>query len=97
MRPCGGIAAFQARPSLQWHPGCDYILTSYHGSVRRFTVRKFSSFEEAEQADREQYRAMTARERLELISQLRALRHGPDDAAAPRLERVLRITELERS
>lgn len=51
--------------------------------MRRFTVRKFSTFEEAEQADREQYRAMTARERLELISQLRALRHGRDDAAAP--------------
>jgi len=62
--------------------------------VRRFTVRKFSTFEEAEQADREQYRAMTARERLELISQLRALRHGRDDAAAPRLGRVLKITGL---
>ena len=61
-----------------------------------FTVRKFSSFEEAERAEREQYRAMTAQERLELISQLRALRHGPDDASAPRLERVLTITELER-
>ena len=64
--------------------------------MRSFTVRKFSSFEEAEQADRERYRSMTAQERLEMISQLRALLHGPDDASAPRLERVLRITELER-
>lgn len=65
--------------------------------MRKITVRKFSSFEEAEQAEREQYRKMTARERLELISELRALRHGRDDATAPRLERVFRIIELERS
>jgi hypothetical protein len=64
--------------------------------VRTFTVKKFSSFEEADRADREECRAMTAQQRLEMISQLRALRHGPDDASAPRLERVLRIIELER-
>lgn len=60
-------------------------------------VAKFSSFEAADEADREQYRAMTAEERLEIISVLRAMAHGPDDASAPRLERVLRITELEQS
>ncbi|MCW5977100.1 MAG: hypothetical protein KIT09_03445 [Bryobacteraceae bacterium] len=68
----------------------------YDETVRAFTVRKFSSFEEAERAEREDYRSMTPGERLELIAQLRALRHGPDDATAPRLERVLTITELQR-
>jgi hypothetical protein len=69
---------------------------SYHGGVRTVTIRKFSSFEEAARAEREEYRAMTPQQRLELIAQLRAFLHGPDDATAPRLERVLRITELER-
>ena len=66
-------------------------------TVRTFTVTKFTSFEEADKADREQYRAMTPLERVELVSQLRALLHGPDDASAPRLERVLKITKLARS
>lgn len=56
----------------------------------------YASFEEADQAERAKYQAMTAQERLELISQLRALLHGPDDASAPRLERILTITELSR-
>lgn len=60
-------------------------------------ARTFASFGEAEQADRDEYRAMTPSQRLELIAQLRALRHGPDDATAPRLERVFRIIELSRS
>lgn len=64
--------------------------------MRVFHVAKFSSFAEADEADRAHYRAMTPRERLELISQLRALLHGPDDASAPRLERILKITELPR-
>jgi hypothetical protein len=68
----------------------------YNKSMRSVTAAIYNSFEEADQADRARYRSMTPAERLELISQLRALLHGPDDASAPRLERVLRITELSR-
>jgi hypothetical protein len=57
--------------------------------VRRLAVAKFSSFEEAGEADRAYYRSLAPRERLELVSQIRALYHGSDDASAPRLERVL--------
>jgi hypothetical protein len=65
--------------------------------MRELSVKKFASFAEAEAAERAEYRSMTPSERLELIAQLRALRHGPDDATAPRLERNLTITELARS
>ncbi len=64
--------------------------------MRAVTATVYASLEEADQADRAQYRSMTPQERLELISQLRALLYGPDDASAPRLERVLTITELSR-
>ena len=64
--------------------------------MRVLRVAKFDSFEEADEADREQYRAMTPQQRLDLIGLLRAMYHGPDDASAPRLERVLTITELSR-
>ena len=65
--------------------------------MRTVTAKIYSSFDEADQADRAKYCSMTPQERLELISELRALLHGPDDASAPRLERVLTITELPRS
>ncbi len=68
----------------------------YNINVKTVTAAVYKSFEEADQADRAKYRSMTPQERLDLISQLRALLHGPDDASAPRLERVLRITELPR-
>ncbi len=64
--------------------------------MRTVTATIYASFDEADQADRAKYRSMTPAERLELISYLRALLHGPDDASAPRLERVLTITELPR-
>ena len=64
--------------------------------MRTVTATIYSSFDQADEADRAKYRSMTPQERLELISQLRALLHGPDDASAPRLERVLTITQLSR-
>ena len=64
--------------------------------MRTVTATIYASFDEADRADRAKYRSMTPTERLELISHLRALLHGPDDASAPRLERVLTITELPR-
>lgn len=64
--------------------------------MKTVTAAIYASFDEADEADRAKYRSMTPRERLELISQLRALLHGPDDASAPRLERVFTITELSR-
>jgi hypothetical protein len=54
--------------------------------VKAGSLRIFANFADAERAEREEYRAMTPAERLELVSQLRALRHGPDDVTAPRLE-----------
>ena len=65
--------------------------------MRALKLAKFSSFDEAEKAERAEYRAMSPQDRLEIISELRALLHGPDDASAPRLERVLTVTELSRS
>ena len=52
------------------------------------TVAKFSTFEEAEKADREFYKNLTPQERLDLLLEL--LPHGPEQ----RLERVYRITKL---
>jgi predicted Fe-S protein YdhL (DUF1289 family) len=65
--------------------------------MRALKLAKFSSFDEADRAERAEYRAMSPQERLEIVSQLRALLHGPDDASAPRLERVLTLTQLSRS
>jgi hypothetical protein len=59
-------------------------------------VRKFSSFEEADKADREYNRSLTPQQRLEitihLMDEYRRL-HGYSD----RLERVYRIVKLSES
>ena len=57
-------------------------------------VRKFSSFEEAEQADREEYRNMTPQERINIL--LALIDQGRPDGADERLERVYRVVELPR-
>ena len=56
----------------------------------------FKSFEEADRADKAYYLSLTPQQRLEIVTQLRALLYGPDDDSAPRLERVYRIVELPR-
>lgn len=58
--------------------------------------RKFNSFEEAEEADREEYRRMTPQQRLEMTLLLRRIALGEGDATEQRLERVLTRAQLPR-
>ena len=60
-------------------------------------VAKFSSFQEAERADREYYRSLTPQQRLDLLLELNEAFRKEGDAASERLERVYRITELSQS
>ena len=55
-------------------------------------VRKFATFDEAEEADRAYYRALTPAERLSIMLDLIYPEGG--DAAATRFERVYRIVKL---
>jgi methylmalonyl-CoA mutase N-terminal domain/subunit len=55
-------------------------------------IRKFATFEEAEEADRAYYRALTPAERLSIMIDLIYPEGG--DAAATRFERVYRIVKL---
>jgi methylmalonyl-CoA mutase N-terminal domain/subunit len=55
-------------------------------------VHKFAMFEEAEEADRAYYRALTPAERLSIMIDLIYPEGG--DAAAARFERVYRIVKL---
>ena len=54
------------------------------------TATKFHSFSEAEKADREFYKKLTGKERLQILVEL--LDHGPEQ----RLERVSRIVKFPR-
>jgi vacuolar-type H+-ATPase subunit B/Vma2 len=53
-------------------------------------AKKFSSFAEAEKADRDFYKKLTGNERLQI--QVELLNHAPEQ----RLERISRITKLPR-
>jgi hypothetical protein len=59
------------------------------------TVRVFSSFKEADEADTQAYANLTPEQRLRITLELRD-RHHPD-AAAQRFARVCRVIKLERS
>ena len=59
------------------------------------TVQFFASFEEADEADARWDMSRSPAERLQMLIELRDRRHP--DAAEQRLERVSRVTELERS
>ena len=56
----------------------------------------FSSFEEADAADRAYWHSRTPEERLQAVELMRQSAYGYDPATA-RLQRVLEIAELERS
>ena len=56
----------------------------------------FSSFEEADAADRAYWHSRTPEERLQAVELMRQSAYGYDPATA-RLQRVLEITQLERS
>ena len=58
-------------------------------------VRVFSSFQEADEADVRAHASMSAKERLQLVIDLRDRRHP--DAANQGLARVCRIIKRERS
>lgn len=51
-------------------------------------VKKFTSFEEAEEADRQYYRALTPEQRLDILGELIYKANGE---TFPRLERVYRV------
>ena len=55
-------------------------------------IRKFATFEEAEEADRAFYRSLTPAERLSIMLDLIYLEGG--DAASAGFERVYRIVKL---
>jgi hypothetical protein len=57
-------------------------------------VRKFSSFEEAEKADREYYRSLTPEERVAICIELSRRLGTEGDEASERLERVCRVVRL---
>lgn len=57
-------------------------------------VQKFSSFGEAEKAEREYYRSLTPEQRIEILLELIARYRQRDDESSERLERVYRITKL---
>jgi hypothetical protein len=59
-------------------------------------VRKFKSFEEADEADATYYRSLTPKERLDILLEL-VRRMQPRDEAERRLKRVYRIIELSQS
>ena len=57
------------------------------------TVRKFKSFEDAERADRDYYRSLSPKERVDLLLDL-VTQAQPADEAEQRFERVYRIVSL---
>jgi hypothetical protein len=57
------------------------------------TIQVFKSFEEAEAADMEYYRSLTAAQRVEILLTLREEYSPYDDELKRRFERVCRIIE----
>ena len=57
-------------------------------------VRKFSSFEEADKADREYYRSLTPQQRLEMTFELSSRLRESTGEDTQRLARVYRIVKL---
>jgi len=60
-------------------------------------VRKFRSHAEAEAADREYYRNLTPKQRVDILLDLMNLARDPANEAHQRLARVYRIVPLKRS
>ena len=65
-------------------------------TTMRDVLRVFSSFREAEQADRAFYASLSPQERLDLLLDLVARQREAMGEAAQRLERVYRVVELSR-
>jgi hypothetical protein len=69
--------------------GCDILLISMEK-----VVRKFRSFEEADDADYEYYRTLSGNEKLQLLLDL-IMPENPDAAVIERSARVHPLTEHE--
>jgi len=69
------------------------LFAAYNWATEK-TVQIFASFEEADEADARWDASRSAAERLQILIELRHRRHP--DAAEQGLERVSRVTELER-
>jgi hypothetical protein len=67
--------------------GCDILIL-----VMEKTVRKFRSFEEADNADYEYYRTLSGNEKLQLLLDL-IMPENPDAATVERSARVHPLTE----
>ena len=67
-----------------------------HSTTMRDVLRVFSSFREAEEADRAFYASLSPQERLEMLLDLVARQRESMGEAAQRLERVYRVVELSR-
>ena len=59
-------------------------------------ARLFASFEEADEADRQDYERMSPRQRVEMLLWLRRSMVKEGDESAERLERVLTVVERPR-
>ena len=57
-------------------------------------ARVFTSFEEADNADRQAYEQMSPQQRIEMLLSLRRMMVKEGDESAERLERVLAVVEL---
>ncbi len=58
-------------------------------------IKKFSSFEKAQEADDNYYNSLTPNQRVDLVLEMQArYREGIEDEAAAGFSRVYRIAEL---
>ena len=60
------------------------------------TIQRFDSLSEADEAEAEYYARLTPEQRLEILFELIAMHTDSIDEDSQRLERVYRVTELER-
>ena len=58
-------------------------------------IAKFTSFEEADRADRDYYQSLTPQQRLDLLFEMIALHHQGDDSSSKGFARVYRIVKLQ--
>ena len=65
-------------------------------TTMRDVLRVFSSFREAEEADRALYASLSPQERLDMLLDLVARQRASMGEDAQRLERVYRVVELSR-
>ena len=70
---------------------------SVYSPLVDWTIRRFNSLSEADEADAEYYSQLTPQQRLEILFQIIAMHRDSLDEDSQRFERVYRVTERERS